>query len=212
MLRVVEIFTSIQGESTQAGRKCFFIRLEGCNLSCRYCDTLYAASGGVEKSIGELVSAAESSGTRLVEITGGEPLFQQETPLLCEALLSAGFEVMMETNGSLPIDRVSEKVRRIVDYKLPDSGMHHLMFEENFRKITAHDEVKFVVSSRRDFEYAEEVCRRFELAERTGNLLVSPVWGNFEFSELAQWILESDQPLRMQLQFHKIIWGNRPGV
>ena len=212
MLRVVETFTSIQGESTQAGRKCFFIRLEGCNLSCTYCDTLYAASGGVEKSVTELVAAAESSGTRLVEITGGEPLVQQETPALCDALLAAGFEVMMETNGSLPIDRIPEQVRRIVDYKLPDSGMHQKMLEENFRKITPHDEVKFVVSSRRDFEYAEEICRRLELSRKTGNLLVSPVWGNFEFSELAQWILESDQPLRMQLQLHKLIWGTRPGV
>ena len=212
MLRVVETFTSIQGESTQAGRKCFFIRLEGCNLSCVYCDTLYAASGGKEYSIGTLVEEAEKSGVRLVEITGGEPLLQKETPALCRELLDRGFEVMIETNGSLSIKDIPVAVRRIVDCKMPDSGMSSFMLEENYFLLTDHDEVKFVISSRKDFDYAVEICRQYDLAGKTPHLLVSPVWGKYPFEELAQWILECDLPLRMQLQFHKIIWGNKPGV
>ena len=212
MLRVVETFTSLQGESTQAGRKCFFIRLEGCNLSCGYCDTTYAASGGREYSIGMLVEAAEKSGVRLVEITGGEPLLQKETADLCRALLNNGFEVMLETNGSLSIAEIPKAVRRIVDCKLPDSGMSSFMLEENYSLLTEHDEVKFVVSSKKDFDYAAEICRKYDLVSRTPHLLVSPVWGKYPFEELAQWVLASELPLRLQLQFHKIIWGNKPGV
>ena len=212
MLQVIEVFTSLQGESTQAGRKCFFIRLEKCNLSCVYCDTGYAASGGYPASVEELVEAAQSSGVDLVEITGGEPLLQKETPALCRALLAAGFEVMIETNGSVSIKDIPVAVRRIVDCKLPDSGMSEFMLTENYELLTPRDEVKFVVSSRKDFDCAVEICRRYDLVSKTPNLLVSPVWGKYEFKELAQWILETDLPLRMQLQFHKIIWGDMPGV
>lgn len=212
MLRVVELFSSLQGESTHAGRKCFFIRLEGCNLSCSYCDTAYACSGGKEYSIDDLAAAAVESGTGLVEITGGEPLLQSETPQLCRALLDMGLEVMIETNGSLPIAAVPPEVYRIVDCKLPDSGMADFMLAENYGELTPRDEVKFVVSSRRDFDYAVDVCRRYDLVSKTPHLLVSPVWGQVKFDELAQWVIESDLPLRFQLQFHKIIWGNKPGV
>ena len=212
MLQVIEVFTSIQGESTQAGRKCFFIRLEKCNLSCCYCDTVYAASGGYPAEIDDLVAEAKKSGVDLVEITGGEPLLQEETPALCRALLAAGFEVMIETNGSLPIKDVPVAVRRIIDCKLPDSGMSQKMLFENYSLLTPRDEVKFVVSSRRDFDYAVDICRRYKLSEKTPNLLVSPVWGKYEFKDLAQWMLETDLPLRLQLQFHKIIWGDMPGV
>lgn len=212
MLRVVELFTSIQGESTQAGRKCFFIRLEKCNLSCVYCDTRYANSGGREMSVADLVAAAGASGVGLVEITGGEPLLQQETPALCQALLDAGFEVMVETNGSYSIASVPEQVRRIIDCKLPDSGMNSYMLESNYALLTPRDEVKFVVSSRRDFDHAVEVCRKFRLAEKTASLLVSPVWGKMAFDELAAWVVECDQPLRLQLQMHKFIWGDKRGV
>ena len=212
MLQVIEVFTSLQGESTQAGRKCFFIRLEKCNLSCVYCDTGYAASGGYPASVEDLVEAAQKSGVDLVEITGGEPLLQNETPALCRALLAAGFEVMIETNGSVSIKDIPVAVRRIVDCKLPDSGMSEFMLTENYDLLTPRDEVKFVVSSRRDFDCAVETCRRYDLVSKTPNLLISPVWGKYEFKELAQWILETDLPLRMQLQFHKIIWGEMPGV
>ena len=212
MLRVIEVFTSIQGESTQAGRKCFFIRLEKCNLSCVYCDTRYANSGGREMSVADLVAAAGASGVGLVEITGGEPLLQQETSALCQALLDAGFEVMVETNGSYSIASVPEQVRRIIDCKLPDSGMNSYMLESNYALLTPRDEVKFVVSSRRDFDHAVEVCRKFRLAEKTASLLVSPVWGKMAFDELAAWVVECDQPLRLQLQMHKFIWGDKRGV
>jgi len=212
MLRVVETFVSIQGESTQAGRKCFFIRLEGCNLACLYCDTRYAASGGKPMSIGELTELAGKSGTGLVEITGGEPLLQTETPALCRALLEKGFEVMLETNGALPIGDVPVQVRRIVDCKLPDSGMADRMLFENYALLTERDEVKFVVSSKRDFAYAESICARYDLPSKTPHLLVSPVWGRVGFEELAAWLLDSGQPFRLQLQMHKVIWGDRRGV
>ena len=145
MLPLVESFVSIQGESTQAGRKCFFIRLAGCNLNCRYCDTRYAMTGGEEKSVAELADAAAASGVRLVEITGGEPLIHAETPELARELQRRGLEVMIETNGSLPIGTLPEGVRRIVDCKLPDSGMcEHNLFD-NYRVLTQLDEVKFVI-------------------------------------------------------------------
>ena len=179
MLQVIEVFTSLQGESTQAGRKCFFIRLEKCNLSCVYCDTGYAASGGYPASVEELVEAAQNSGVDLVEITGGEPLLQKETPALCRALLAAGFEVMIETNGSVSIKDIPVAVRRIVDCKLPDSGMSDRMLFENYELLTPRDEVKFVVSSRQDFDYAADICRRYDLMSRTPHLLVSPVWGKY---------------------------------
>ena len=212
MLRVVETFVSIQGETTPAGRTCFFIRLEGCDLACRYCDTRYAASGGREMSIGELTRLAERSGIPLVEITGGEPILQEETPALCRALLERGFEVMLETNGARPIGDVPAQVRRIVDCKLPDSGMSDRMLSENYAGLTPRDEVKFVVSSKRDFEFAEAVCARYALASKTPHLLVSPVWGRVDLGELAGWVLASAQPFRLQLQLHKIIWGDRRGV
>ncbi|MBQ9501012.1 MAG: radical SAM protein [Lentisphaeria bacterium] len=212
MLRVVETFVSIQGESTQAGRKCFFIRLEGCDLACSYCDTRYAASGGKPMSIGDLTELAEKSRTPLVEITGGEPLLQAETPSLCRALLDRGFEVMLETGGAHSIEKIPAQVRRIVDCKLPDSGMADRMLFENYALLTERDEVKFVVSSKRDFEYAEKICAEYALASRTPHLLISPVRGRAELEEVVNWLLASVHPFRLQLQMHKIIWGDRRGV
>ena len=212
MPRVIECFTSLQGESTLAGRRCFFIRLEGCNLDCNYCDTRYARTGGVEKSIDELLSLALESCVPLVEITGGEPLLSKDTPELCRRLMAAGLEVMIETNGSCDVSVLPEGVRRIIDCKLPDSGMAEKNLYSNFKNLTELDEVKFVVSSRRDFDFALKVISDYRLEESPAVLLASPVWGRVSFEELAQWVIDAGSRLRMQLQMHKIIWGDKPGV
>lgn len=212
MLSVCETFSSIQGESTRAGRPCFFIRLAGCSCSCSYCDTEYAKAPGRGHSIEELLALARKSGLTLVEVTGGEPMEQPETPQLCRRLLDAGFEVLLETNGTVALDAVPAGVRRIVDCKLPSSGMAERNCVHNYAILNEDDEVKFVVGSRGDFDYAVKVIREHRLTACGCELLVSPVWGKVEFSELAAWVLESGLPLRMQLQLHKLIWGDRRGV
>ena len=212
MLSVCETFSSIQGESTHAGRPCFFIRLAGCSCSCSYCDTEYAKAPGREYALANLVSLARKSGLKLVEVTGGEPMEQRETPELCRMLLEAGFEVLLETNGTIPLDAVPAGVRRIVDCKLPSSGMAARNCVDNYKLLGPGDEVKFVVGSREDFEYAARVIAEHRLADAGCELLVSPVWGAVELPELTKWVLESGLPLRMQLQMHKIIWGDKRGV
>ena len=208
-LNVVECFTSIQGESTHAGRVCFFIRLAGCNLECSYCDTKYAQESGCGKlqSLAELLALAQASGTKLVEITGGEPALQPETPLLAELLLDNGFEVLMETNGSVRLDRFPRQLKRIIDVKLPSSGMNVANDPENYRRLHDGDELKFVVGSREDFEYALAWIDRCELDKKAVPLIFSPVFGAVQSAELAEWILQSKRDyLRMQLQMHKYIW------
>ncbi len=212
MLAVVETFLSIQGESTFAGKPCFFIRLAGCNLDCNYCDSRYARTARSEASVAELVLQAQKSGAKLVEVTGGEPLLQAETPELCAALLAAGFTVLVETNGSCNIDLVPDRCHRIMDRKLPDSGMAEQFDFANYERLTSRDEVKLVVSSAADFNFAVAEIRQFELTKKPVELIFSPVWGKVEFADLAQWVVESKLPVRMQLQLHKIIWGDRPGV
>ena len=212
MLSVCETFSSIQGESTHAGRPCFFIRLAGCSCRCSYCDTEYAKQPGREYGIDELVTLARSSGLKLVEVTGGEPMEQEETPLLCRRLSEDGFEVLLETNGTLPLDAVPVGVHRIVDCKLPSSGMAKRNCVHNYDLLGSGDEVKFVIGSRGDFDYAVGVIGSFRLADKKCELLVSPVWGSVEFADLAEWVMKSGLPLRMQLQLHKLIWGDRKGV
>ena len=214
MPRLVETFLSLQGESTHAGRRCVFLRLAGCNLSCNYCDTMYAhnPASGEEKSVDEQVAAAASFPCRLVEITGGEPLLTPETPELCRRLLARGFEVLLETNGSLPIAPLPAEVRKILDCKLPGSGMSDRNLYDNYALLQPHDEVKFVVSGRDDFDFALDVIRRYDLPGKTANLLFSPVWGRVEFADLARWVIDAGTPGRMQLQLHKLIWGDKPGV
>ena len=212
MLSVCETFSSIQGESTHAGKPCFFIRLAGCSCSCSYCDTEYAKELGKEYALPELLALARKSGLKLVEVTGGEPMEQRETPELCRLLLDAGFEVLLETNGTVPLNAVPEGVHRIVDCKLPSSGMSARNCVANYKLLGPGDEVKFVVGSREDFGYAAKVISEHRLAEAGCELLVSPIWGAVELTELAKWVLESGLPLRMQLQLHKIIWGDKRGV
>lgn len=212
MLPVIETFISIQGESTHAGRRCFFIRLAGCNLRCGYCDTQYAWDGGELTGIDELVQKAVSSNAGLVEVTGGEPLIHAETPMLLQKLLDSGLEVLLETNGAVSIAGVPADVRKIIDCKLPGSLMAEYNVFENYSLLKKHDEVKFVVSSRQDFDWAVKVIGQYDLAAKTPNLIFSPVWGKVSFEELAEWVISSELPIRMQLQMHKIIWGDRKGV
>ena len=214
MLKVCETFTSLQGESTHAGRRCLFIRLAHCNLQCSYCDTLYANINPEYKeyTVDQLVNLVLDSKEKLVEITGGEPLLHEETPILCQKLIDNNIEVLLETNGSISIENVPREVCRILDCKLPDSGMAEKNNFANYKYLTPNDEVKFVISSLNDFNYAVNVINHYELFTKTQKILASPVWGMVEFTDLAQWVIDSKLPIRMQLQMHKIIWGDKKGV
>ncbi len=208
-LRVVECFVSLQGESTFAGLPCAFIRLAGCNLRCAWCDTAYAwePEAGEERPIPELVAWAEDSGVPMVEVTGGEPLLQAATPELLRRLQAAGFTVLLETNGAVPLDRVPPGVHRIMDRKLPASGMADRHLAANYQLLTPEDEIKFVVADALDYDFMRREIETFRLPERTPKLLASPVWGRLEPAELAAWILRDRLPVRFQLQLHKIIWS-----
>lgn len=205
-LVVCETFTSILGESSQAGLPAFFIRLTGCNLRCRWCDTPYAYEGGESRKVAELVADALASRLPRVLVTGGEPLLQTDTLPLLSRLGDAGLEVLLETNGSVPIGQVDRRVRRIVDVKCPGSGMARAMHWPNLAELTAHDEVKFVISGREDFDYAEAVIREYGLAGGP-TLLISPVFGEVPAAEVAGWVTASPLPLRLNLQLHKYLWG-----
>jgi 7-carboxy-7-deazaguanine synthase len=205
-LRISETFVSLMGESTRAGLPAFFIRLTGCNLRCRYCDTPYAYTGGEDMSVTTLLKEALAQPQRLVLITGGEPLLQAETPVLLTDLLDAGFTVCLETNGSVPIDAVDSRVQRIVDIKCPGSGMADHNDWRNLELLSFRDEVKFVVSDRFDFTWALEIIRNHHLNRRVA-VLISPVFGKVPLSEAVAWIVESGLPLRLNPQLHKYIWG-----
>lgn len=212
MLQIIETFKSVQGESTHAGKVCFFIRLSGCNLRCNYCDTEYAWEGGISRSVESIVAEVEASGCRTVEITGGEPLMQKETPLLAEKLLALGKEVLIETNGSLDFSVLPPGCCRIVDCKLPASGMAEKNCYQAYKHLTSRDEVKFVVSDRDDFDFAVDVIKKYRLNEKTPHLLFSPVWGRITPETLAELVVNCDVPVRMQIQMHKVIWGDKKGV
>jgi len=205
-LVVCETFASLMGESTRAGLPAYFIRLTGCNLRCRYCDTAYAYEGGRELTVAALVDMARAQPHQLVLVTGGEPLLQAETPVLLTDLLAAGFTVCLETNGSLPIDPVDARVHRILDVKCPGSGMADHNDWRNLDLLTPRDEVKFVVAHRSDFTWALEVIDRHGLAQRLP-VLISPVFGQVSLQEAAAWILQSRLPVRLNPQLHKYIWG-----
>lgn len=205
-LKVNEIFHSIQGESTHAGRPCVFVRLTYCNLRCTWCDTAYAFFEGVERSLDDIVAEVTAYGCPLVEVTGGEPLIQRETTDLLQRLLGAGLEVLLETSGSWPIETVPEGVRIIMDVKAPGSGMAGRNRWENLRHLDADDEVKFVLADRADYEWARGIVGEHDLTARHA-VLFSPVFGALDPQQLAEWILADGLPVRMQLQLHKLIWS-----
>lgn len=205
LLIVNEIFYSIQGESTHAGRPCVFVRLAYCNLRCSYCDTAYAFNEGSEKNVEEVLSEIRRYSAHLVEVTGGEPLMQPDVHPLMTALCDLGYEVLLETGGSLDIEPVDGRVKRIVDFKCPSSGMAKKNLWRNAGLLRSGDEVKFVIGTREDFDWAVERVREHHLPERV-TVLFSPVFGELEPRLLAGWILSLDLPIRMQLQMHKYIW------
>jgi len=207
-LIVTEMFGSIQGESTHAGRLCYFIRLAGCNLRCNYCDTDYSLSAddGSEITIETIVERVQEESIRLVEITGGEPLVQPNVVDLCDALLEIGCDVMVETNGAMDISVLPEGVIRIVDCKTLSSGEHDRMDFGNFDHLTVNDEVKFVVANRADYDCALSVIDKYRVNTKTRNILLSPAWKEIEPMQIVEWMLEDRPPARLQIQMHKVIW------
>jgi 7-carboxy-7-deazaguanine synthase len=206
MLTVNEIFYSIQGESTRAGRPCVFVRLTACDLRCTWCDTPYSFHEGHKMSLDEVVAAVDSHACPLVEITGGEPLLQEEVYPLMERLLAAGRTVMLETGGHRPTDRVPRAVLTIVDVKCPGSGEAGSNDWSNLGRLRPHDEVKFVVKDRADYEFARDVIEHHGLAARAAAVLMSPVHGDLDPKTLSEWILADHLPVRLQVQLHKYIW------
>jgi 7-carboxy-7-deazaguanine synthase len=205
-VRVNEIFHSIQGESTWAGRPCVFVRLTGCNLRCNWCDTAYAFYEGTQMEIPAVMARVRGYGCELVELTGGEPLLQQGIHALIRALLAEEHQVLIETSGERDITRLDPRVIRIMDLKCPDSGEAEGNRWANVEHLNARDEVKFVIASRRDYEWARNVISEYQLEGRINAVLMSPAFGLIEPVVLANWMLEDRLPARMQLQMQKYIW------
>jgi 7-carboxy-7-deazaguanine synthase len=209
-LKITETFVSIQGEADAVGWPTLFIRLTGCPLRCVYCDTQYSFHGGEWQDIDALVETARASGVRHVCVTGGEPLAQKACLELLAALCDAGFAVSLETSGALDVAAVDPRVSRVVDLKTPGSGEVHRNRLENLDLMTANDQLKFVVCSRADYEWARELLRG-RASPLAAQVLFSPVWDQVAPRELAEWILADRLPVRLQVQLHKFLWGNEPG-
>jgi 7-carboxy-7-deazaguanine synthase len=205
MLRVNEIFHSVQGETTHAGRPCVFVRLTGCNLRCVWCDTAYAFHEGDPLTVDQVLERVAGYDCKLVEVTGGEPLLQAEAIDLMAALVARGHDVLLETGGSLPIESVPEGVRRIVDLKCPGSGETDRNRWENLDVLRAGDELKFVIADRADYEWAAGVLRALALHEKA-TVLFSAVHDRLPSGELARWVLDDRLPVRLQVQMHKVLW------
>ena len=207
MLTINEIFYSIQGESTFAGRPCVFVRLTACDLRCSWCDTPYAFHEGRTTSVGDVIAEVERYDCPLVEITGGEPLLQQDVYPLMDGLLARGRTVMLETGGHRSIAGVPPGVIKIVDVKCPGSGEADKNDWENLARLAPHDEVKFVIQDRADYEFALDVLRRHDLPSRSAAILFSPVHGVLDPKTLSEWMLADRVPARFQMQLHKFIWS-----
>lgn len=209
-LRVTEIFHSLQGEADSVGWPTVFVRLTGCPLRCGYCDTAYAFQGGQWMALDEILAAVAAFGTRRVTVTGGEPLAQRDCLSLLSRLCDAGHEVSLETSGALDVGGVDERVIKVMDIKTPGSGEAARNRWENLAHLRPRDQLKFVVCDRADYEWAVARLREHGL-ERRCQVLFSPAWGRLEARELAEWILADRLPVRLQIQLHKVLWGDVPG-
>ncbi|HEX6043343.1 MAG TPA: radical SAM protein [Pyrinomonadaceae bacterium] len=208
MLRVTEIFRSIQGESTHAGRPCTFVRLTGCPMRCVWCDSEYTFTGGEHMSIDAIMALVHAFGCNLVEVTGGEPLAQKEAFKLIERLCNEGFEVLIETGGYVSTAGLDERAKVILDVKCPASGEEPRNNWSNLERLRAdRDEVKFVIADENDWQYAKKVIQQYDLQTRAHAILISPAWEQIDLQQLANWISASGLKIRMQLQLHKYIWG-----
>src|SRR5882724_9996782 len=208
VLRVTEIFHSIQGESTHAGRPCTFVRLTGCPMRCTWCDSEYTFTGGDHFTVDAIVERVHEFGCRLVEVTGGEPLAQREALDLIKRLCDEGYEVLIETGGYVSTEEVDARAKMILDVKCPASGEAERNHWPNLNRLRPDkDEVKFVIAGAKDWEFAKRIIEDYQLESRTKAILISPVWDQIDLQELANWIVQSGLEVRMQLQLHKYIWG-----
>ena len=210
-LRITEIFHSLQGETSTTGLPTVFVRLTGCPLRCSYCDTAYAFEGGSKMMISEIMQTVTDFGARYVTVTGGEPLAQPQCLELLKDLCDAGYKVSLETSGAMPIDDVDNRVVKIVDLKTPGSGEVTRNLYENIPLLLPHDEVKFVICDRQDYDWSCMKMDELGLADRAAEILFSPSQGELTPKQLAQWILHDKLNVRMQIQTHKYIWGDQPG-
>ena len=204
-LKVNEIYYSIQGESTHSGRPCIFIRLTYCNLRCTYCDTMYAFYEGKDMEISEIIEELKQWNCKFVEVTGGEPLFQDKCINLLKELLKENYEVTLETGGSLPISNIPKQIMKIIDFKCPSSGMKKNNLWSIIDDIQIHDEVKFVIGNREDYDWAKEKIIKFNISKKC-TVLLSPLFNKIDPKIIVEWILADSLPVRMQIQIHKYIW------
>lgn len=209
-LRITEIFYSLQGEARTAGIPTVFIRLTGCPLRCGYCDTTYAFQGGEWKTIPDIIESLRQYKTRYITVTGGEPLAQKNCIPLLASLCDEGYEVSLETSGALDVSAVDSRVSKVMDLKTPGSGEHEKNLYANIQYLTRHDQVKFVLCNREDYDWAVSIMSEYDLVSRS-EILFSPCHGQLELKQLAEWVLLDQLQVRVQIQLHKLIWADEPG-
>ena len=210
-LKIFEIFYSLQGESSRVGLPTIFIRLSGCPMRCHYCDTAYAFQGGSMMTVDEIMETIKKYDTRYVTVTGGEPLAQKEVLSLLKVLADQNYEVSLETGGGLSIKEVDPRIKIILDIKTPESGEEKKNYWDNLNLIHSKDEIKFVLCSREDYDWAKKILNQYKLTEKC-DVLFSPVYQKLNTTDLGNWILEDQLPVRMQIQLHKLLWGEKQGV
>jgi 7-carboxy-7-deazaguanine synthase len=210
-LKIFEIFYSLQGESSRVGLPTIFIRLSGCPMRCQYCDTAYAFQGGYVMTADEIMESINKYKTRYITVTGGEPLAQKEVLSLLKFLADHNYEVSLETGGGLSIKEVDPRIKIILDIKTPESGEEKKNHWDNLNFIQSKDEIKFVLCSREDYSWAKKILNQYKLSEKC-EVLFSPVYKKLNITDLGNWILEDQLPVRMQIQLHKLLWGEKPGV